>query len=246
MKSIALLLLKLGFILSLASCAWRSPLPSSGMDPQRELTERVRSKPELAVLFVGNSYSFGVPKAFSKIAKEHGKNVRVGHSTFGGWTLAKHAAYEPTLKKIREGNWDIVVIQEHSEIPAMSRWKRDATMFPPLRKLVTEARDHGAIPILYQTWGRRDGDAKVRHDDFHAMNARVREGYQAAARNAGGLLVVPAGDAWEREMNAGHGGGLFMPDGSHPTPIGNSVTAEVFYQCFWEAAKGCDFSSRIR
>jgi hypothetical protein len=62
------------------------------------------------------------------------------------------------------------------------------------------------------------------------MMSRLREGYQAAADDAGGLVVVPAGDAWEREVSAGRGARLFKDDGSHPSPLGNELTAEVFYE----------------
>lgn len=222
-------------VFGISACSYQMPLPSGpgGGDPRAELAARVSAKPRLAVLFVGNSYSFGVPGAFSKLAAEHGKSVRVGHSTNSGWSLKLHARNPGTLKKIREGKWDVVVLQEHSEIPAMSAMKRAATMYPPLRELVTEVRGGGAIPVLYQTWGRRDGEKGVWHDDFHAMTARVRAGYQAAAKNAGNLVVVPAGDAWEREISAGKGGGLFMPDGSHPTQAGNDLTASVFYEAFF-------------
>jgi len=230
---------KLSCVLSffgLTACSTRTPLPpaNGGKDPRLVLAERVRSSPKPAVLFVGNSYSFGLPKAFEKTAVEHGKSVRTGHSTNGGWSLKQHSTNPGTLKKIREGRWDIVVIQEQSEIPALPPGKRNATMFPPLRSLVTEVRNSGAVPVLYQTWGRRDGDKKPRHDDFHAMTARLRDGYRAAAENCGGMVVVPAGDAWEREKNAGRGAELFMPDGSHPTPFGNEVTAKTFYEALFE------------
>jgi hypothetical protein len=215
----------------ISACATRAPQPAS---PGRaELSARIRAKPDLAVLFVGNSYSFGVPKAFSKCAAGHGRKVRVGHATYGGWTLRKHAGNAATLRKIRDGRWDIIAIQEQSEIPAMAAGKRAAAMFPPLRQLVQEARQQDAVPVLYQTWGRRDGDPKRRNDDFHAMTARLRAGYQAAAANAGGLVVIPVGDAWEREISAGRGGGLFMEDGSHPTPRGDELTAETFFAAFF-------------
>lgn len=235
MKSISRLFVKSTCIFGLAACspqAQLSPGPA-GNDPRRELTDRVASSHELAVLFVGNSYSFGVPKEFSKVAAAHGNNVRIGHSTYGGWTLGQHAENEATLKKIRAGRWDIVVLQEQSEIPAMSARKTAAAMFPPLRKLVIEVRQHGAIPVLYQTWGRRDGDPKVRNDDFLAMTARLRAGYHAASVNAGGVVVVPVGDAWEHEFSAGRGGPLFIVDGSHPTEAGNCLTASVFYDTFF-------------
>ncbi len=234
MKSIPRRLVKLSCILGLfgaSACSNQVPLPSG--DSRKELAERVHAKSELAVCFVGNSYSFGVPRAFSKLAASGGKSVRVGHSTYGGWSLERHAASEATLKKIRDGRWDVVVIQEQSEIPAMSAGMRAGVMFPPLRQLVTAVRREGAIPVLYQTWGRRDGDKGIRRDDFHAMTARLRAGYQAASKAAGDLTVVAVGDAWEREISAGRGSGLFMPDGSHPTPAGNGLTAAVFYEAFF-------------
>ena len=238
MKSIYQSIMKFSGILSLfgiPTCSYQTPLasPLGGSDARQELTERVHAKPELAVLFVGNSYSFGVPRAFSKLATAEGQQVRVGHSTYGGWTLKRHAGNDSTLKKIREGHWDVVVLQEQSEIPAMSARECAARMFPPLRQLVTEVRNHGAVPVLYQTWGRRDGDPHVLHDDFAGMNRRLREGYLAAARNAGGIVVVPVGDAWEREILAGHRNELFMPDGSHPTQRASDLNASVFYETFF-------------
>lgn len=219
-------------VFGLSACSHQAS-PSSHLEignANKELMERIHARPELAILFVGNSYSFGVPKAFSKLAAAAGRPVRVGHSTFGGWTLKRHAGEESTLRKIREGHWDIVVLQEQSEIPAMPARKCAAQMFPPLRQLVTEARRYGAIPVLYQTWGRRDGDSRLPHDNFESMNRRLREGYHAAARHAGGLFVIPVGDVWEREIVAGRGGDLFMPDGSHPTQLGSDLNATVFYE----------------
>lgn len=224
MKNDLLILMKLSCLFGLFSCA-SQPRLAPGPEPRAALAKRVVEKSELAVLFVGNSYSFGVPQAFAKLAKERGKVVRVGHATYGGWTLKRHAANAPTLRKICTGRWDVVVLQEQSEIPSWSPRKRDREMFPPLRALVTEVRRVGALPVLYQTWGRRD--------HFLEMNARLRTGYQAAAENAGGLLVVPVGDTWEREFTAGRGASLFMEDGSHPTAAGNALTAEVFYASFF-------------
>ncbi len=236
MKPLSPALLKISCILSLlgsSACSIQSPPPQGGggVDSRRELSERVRTRPELAVLFIGNSYSFGVPKGFSKHATAHGRKVRVGHATSGGWTLKRHSTHPPTLRKIREGNWDIVVIQEQSEIPALPAKKRAAAMFPPLLTLVAEARQQGAIPVLYQTWGRRDGDPKIANDTFLKMNERLRNGYHAASAHAGNLLVVPVGDAWERKSPPNE---LFLEDGSHPSVAGNDLTSQVFFQTFFE------------
>ena len=228
--------MNLSCLLGVIGCATPAPpAPPAAMEAQRQLAERVRADPELAVLFVGNSYSFGVPKAFSRFAASHGKKVRTGHATYGGWTLERHSTNEATLRKIRDGRWDVVVIQEQSLIPAMPAGERAVKMLPPLRRLVAVVRENGAVPVLYQTWGRRDGDKEVPGDDFLAMNHRLREGYRAAAADAGGLLVVPVGDAWETEVRAGRGNALFMDDGSHPSPHGDRVTAATFYEAIYGA-----------
>ncbi|MBC7981116.1 MAG: hypothetical protein H7Y36_11185 [Armatimonadetes bacterium] len=198
-----------------------------------QLSEKADQE-EVAVLFIGNSYSAGIGAAFGKLANSRGKRVRVGSSTRDGWNLKKHANHAPTLEKLRSGRWDIVVIQDYSLISAMKEKQRARLMDPPVRFFVTAARAMGAVPLLYQTWGRRDGDPSIQGDGFHAMNDRVREGYRAASRNAGGVIIVPAGDAWEREFEAGRGSELYVDDGSHPSAYGNSVTAEAFYKVIFK------------
>jgi hypothetical protein len=231
LKFVLISLMKLSGLLGfLGLCSCAAQAPQAAADPWRELAERIGGTPEPAVLFVGNSYSFALPQTFKKLAAGRGKKVRVGHSTYGGWTLAQHAAHEATLRKIRGGRWDVVVLQEQSLIPALPERRRDKEMSEPLRLLVAEVRQQGAVPLLYQTWGRRDGDPELPNDDFQAMTQRLRAGYQSAARSVGGIQVVPVGDAWEREFLAGDGQELFVEDGSHPSVKGSELTARVFFE----------------
>jgi hypothetical protein len=189
-----------------------------------------------SILFIGNSYSFDVPEELRRTAARDGRKLHVKQVTNGGWTLKQHAENDATLQAIREGGWDFVVIQEQSVIPSQPL-KRTHAMFPHVRKLAAEARGAGAVPVLYQTWGRRDGNERLLGmDDFHAMNRRLRDGYQQAARHAGGLTIVPVGDAWEKEVNAGRGAELYQKDGSHPTARGNQLAARVFYQTLFAEA----------
>jgi hypothetical protein len=195
-----------------------------------------RAEPS-SVLFIGNSYSFDVPKELGRIAAREGRKLRIKQITLGGWTLAQHVASGEAAREIRKGKWDVVVIQEQSRIPSLPS-KRVREMIPNVRKLADEAHAAGALPVLYQTWGRRDGDTYlVSRDDFHSMNKRLREGYQQAAHAAGGLTVVPVGEAWEREVDAGRGDSLFMPDGSHPTDRAEALTAEVFFKTLFLSEK---------
>ncbi len=216
-------------ILALPACSTQVVSQGEAIALRQELAARLQGKPEPAILFVGNSYSFDLPGGLARLAAERGRKIKTGHSTHSGWTLAKHAAHEPTLRKIRSGKWDVVVLQEHSLIPALPPRKRAGLMFPAVRALADEALLHEAVPVLFQTWGRRDGEPGVRGDDFPAMNRRIREGYAAAARDAGGIAVIPVGDAWEREMAAGRGDVLYLEDGSHPAAAGKALIAETFH-----------------
>lgn len=204
--------------------------------PERaEVVGRFLGSDRPAVLFVGNSYTIPVPRVFRRQCKARGRDVRVGMAAHGGWSLAQHAAHEPTRRAIREGGWDIVVLQEWSRLAALPNRRREE-LLPPLMELAREARAAGALPVIYQTWARRDGDlegaAQFPGDDFEAMHGRLREGIREAAREAGGLLVVPVGDAWAREHAAGRGDLLYQDDGSHPTARGASLAARVFTETF--------------
>lgn len=193
----------------------------------------VRKMDDLQVLFIGNSYSFDVPKMFREIARENGRNVKIASCTHGGWSLEKHSMHEPTLKKLRSKNWDIVVIQDFSMHGAYPEERRKKEMYPFVDFFVKEARAIGARPMLYQTWGRRDGQSGLKGDDFYQMNARIREAYSRAAELAGGVEIVRVGDAWEEEFKKGNGPKLYVEDGSHPSVYGNRVSAQVFYEAIY-------------
>ncbi|MFK7852424.1 MAG: SGNH/GDSL hydrolase family protein [Akkermansiaceae bacterium] len=196
---------------------------------ERKALNRRAQSDEFAVLFIGNSYSFGVPSEFRKIAESKGKKVRVGHSTYGGWSLAKHSEHGPTLKKLDTGNWDVVVLQDYSLNPAKPELERRKAMDPAVQLFASKTREQGAIPVLYQTWGRRDGDPEKSDDDFFQMNLRVRSGYHAASERGGGIVIAPVGDVWETKLEEGRGESLFVEDGSHPSDFGNEVSANVIY-----------------
>jgi hypothetical protein len=225
MKIFIVILLAFG----LAACA-------SHQTPEKVQVSKPASDHSTSILFIGNSYSFDVPQELRRTAAGEGRKLRVKQVTHGGWTLKQHAENENTLRAIREGGWDYVVIQEQSLIPSQPL-KRTHAMFPNVRKLADEARKVGAVPVLYQTWGRRDGNERLLGtDDFHAMNLRLREGYQQAAAHAGGLKIVPVGDAWEKEVDAGGLADLYQKDGSHPSERGNQLAARVFYETLFEGS----------
>lgn len=211
--------------LSLSGCV----TTTTGVEKVEEIREGT-ANPKLSVLFIGNSYSFGAPREFSRLARANGKKVSVKQSTIGGWSLEKHMEEPQTLRKLDSRKWDVVVIQDHSLNPGSEEGNRREVMDPGVQFFAEKARAMGALPLLYQTWGRRDGFPPSQGKDFYEMNERVRNGYRKAAERAGGIGVVPVGDAWEREFKAGRGTELYHEDGSHPSAKGDKVTAKEFYR----------------
>lgn len=195
---------------------------------------------DLRVLFVGNSYSFQVPKVFAQIAKSKGKEVHVEQVTKGGWTLAKHAAAEATRTKISGAEWDVVVLQEQSQIPSFPDAQK--RMGPAVEALGGLAKDSGSKLVFFETWGRRDGDVRNRKGDtFAAMQKRLSAGYATAAKQGGGE-VVPVGQVWASVKRDE----LWSKDGSHPSKVGTYLAACVFYAAlFGESPEGAGFVSGL-
>ena len=77
----------------------------------------------------------------------------------GGQTLAGHV-HSGTMNRLTN-HWDVVVLQEQSQIPALGAQQVAQISVPAATTLVAAIRAAGATPLLYQTWGRRDGDGRV-------------------------------------------------------------------------------------
>lgn len=214
----------------LAACATKPASLPDGVFIRNHL----RNKKSVSILFIGNSLSFGLSKELEKIGRKTGMDIRATLQAHGGWTLLRHSKNVDTLQVLRGKRWDIVVLQEQSRIPSLSI-KRRTHMIPAVMQLAHEARTVGAMPVLYQTWGYRDGDKQRIKDNFFTMNRRLREGYHAAAR-VGALPIVSIGDAWEGEVAKGRGEQLFMSDGLHPSSDGVRLNAQVFYEALFSQA----------
>jgi len=212
-------------------------LAATQLELHKEATKRVTSTKTPRILFIGNSYSFQVPKVFETIAKAEGKKIHVEQITKGGWTLKKHASNKETLDSIATGKWDIIVLQEQSQIPAFPEDQRAQLMNPAAIKLATAAKKSGAIPIFYQTWGRKDGDkqnaAQFPKDTYQAMQKRLITGYAKASEATGGTYIVPAGEIWQKAIEKKLGESLYKKDGSHPAKAGNYLVAATFYTALY-------------
>jgi hypothetical protein len=135
----------------------------------------------------------------------------------GGAKLSEHWKGERGLKSkeiIRNGNFDIVVLQEHS-LGTLN--EKDSVI--KYEKLFCDfIKEHGAKPYVYLTWAREN--APQNQDIINKVYAEVGKENKAE--------VVPAGKAWALARQWLPEIKLYDADGSHPSKIGTFLTACVF------------------
>ena len=198
------------------------------------------------VLFVGNSYTFvnDLPATFAGLAEAGRHPVDVAMAASGGWTLEKHLASPETLDQIKSKQWDQVVLQEQSQMPAYEQ-SRTVYMYPAARSLVKVIREDGAAPLFFETWGYRDGDPQYGLAGYEPMQAQLAWGYQRIAQELNAQLA-PVGAAWRASRRQAPQIDLWQADGSHPSKAGTYLAACVFYAViFRESPEGLAYTGGL-
>lgn len=180
------------------------------------------------VLFVGNSYTYvnDLPTVFRHLARAAGENVETAMVAQGGETLAQHVSTGDAPGPIAEARWQFVVLQEQSEIPAVAAL-RSSEFYPAVRTLVGDIRQAGGTPVLLETWAHQAGWS----DDglsYGSMQTALDQGYVTIGGQLG-VVVAPAGQAWQTAIRLEPGIALWQADGSHPTLAGTYLAACVLF-----------------
>jgi hypothetical protein len=186
----------------------------------------------LDILFIGNSYTENLQLMFTPLMAEAYPTSHVAYRTSAGWTLKRHVADPRVRQDIISHTWDYVVLQEHSRRPTFDTETMAYKVHREnVRQLVEWIRESGAKPVLYETWGRRDGDRSSprRSPDFDAMQSHLVRSYADAARETG-ARVVPVGRVWQavRHADIALGRALYEEDGSHASEKGSYLIAATF------------------
>lgn len=187
------------------------------------------------ILFIGNSYTGQIKETVvAFIAATPHKATQLSFITPGGRTLEQHLANPKTIERIASGGWDVVVLQDQSQTPAIAPDKF-MTSSAKLHAAITKS---GARTVYYETWGRRDGDQKnaTRFPTYESMQKALSASYRAAARRDGASLA-PVGTAWQqvRREQTKLGRKLYKNDGSHPSASGALLAAACFYATLFDA-----------
>ena len=204
------------------------------------------SQEEIRVLFLGNSYTYvnDLPKIIEDIATNENKVFTHASVTPGGCTLFQHIESQTSLSKIRQGNWDFVVLQEQSQLPVIDYYRHN-TLKPSYQALYDSIMlyNPNAKVVGYMTWGRRYGGQQCVNFgeglycsadfvDFNHMQDTLTAAYceNAYATNS---YVAPVGEAWKAALTTDPSLVLHSSDNSHPSYDGSYLAACVFYSVFW-------------
>lgn len=190
------------------------------------------------VLFIGNSYTAvnNLPQMVVDIAQSMGENMEYRSNTPGGCTFEMHC-HNQSMNLICEGGWDFVVLQEQSQLPAFPMDSVELYVFPFAQQLVDSVYAHNpcAEPMLYMTWGRKNGDTEFGYppmDTYEGMDSLLYARYMQMGED-NDASVCPVGRVWHylRDHNAEIE--LYMSDESHPSLAGTYAAACAFYTMFF-------------
>lgn len=179
---------------------------------------RAEDAKPIRILFIGNSYTAyngGIYKLLPAMAEERGKKLVCEYTVQGGKGLDWHYDEGAALKRIGEGNWDYVVLQDHS----LQAIERKELLFEYVRKLDAEIDRVGAKTMLYMTWARQ-------HQPENQQ--AITEAYESVGKEVG-AVVVPVGLVWQAWIKAHPDQPLHRADKSHPNANGTWITACTFY-----------------
>lgn len=197
----------------------------------------------IRALFIGNSYTGvnNLPQLVANLSASGGKTLIIDSNTPGGYSYGMHATDATSLSKIAQGGWDVVVLQEQSQIPTIDQY-RYTYMYPGAAELRDSIRLYNpcATIITYMTWGRRFGGQQCINGycspvftDFNHMQDSLRSAYEEVS-DLIGAKVAPVGMAWKKALQEDTTLVLHASDNSHPDITGSYLAACVFHCAIWQ------------
>ena len=146
-----------------------------------------------------------------------------------------------SMAMIQAGGWDIVVLQEQSQLPSFPQNQVEQQCFPYAQQLVDSIYAHNpdAEPMFYMTWGRKSGDPDPNNvaefpvlGTYEGMDSMLCERYTYMAQTYHTSLC-PVGRVWHYLRTNNPDIELYASDGSHPSVAGTYAAACAFYVMFF-------------
>lgn len=191
---------------------------------------------EKNVLFIGNSYTYvnDLPSMINAMASSTNDTINVASNTPGACRFSQHVT-NMSMTLIQQGGWDLVVLQEQSQLPSFPMSQVSQEVFPFAEALVDSiyANNICPEPMFYMTWGHKKGDADnaVYYpplSTYEGMDSLLRERYLYMGKTFD-ASVCPVGKVWHYIRHNHPKIELYQNDNSHPTIEGSYAAACAFY-----------------
>ena len=197
-------------MLAALAAAIGSCLRSDGTGPPATSTEALR------VLFIGNSLTYwnDLPELVRALADaSNTRPISTDMVAQANFALIDHFTMSDALSVVREGRFDVVVLQQGPSSLAVNRdslrmWTAD---------WAGEIRAGGGWPALFAVWPNAT--------NFSSF-AAVSESYRLAADDVNGLFF-PVGDTWLATWEQRADAPLYDADQFHPGLAGSYAAAVV-------------------
>jgi hypothetical protein len=207
------MVLGVGFVLMVASCRLYEP-------PRYERLKETPGTPQVRVLLIGNSLTYynDMPGLLQQLSKHEKAPIYVEQDTFPLRKLSGAWNGGGPLKRIRNGHWDYVVLQEYSNLPLVD-------LDESLKYFMLfndEVKRSGAKTIIFQNWTREGSEG-----EFGKMQAA----YKTIQQRTGGTLA-PIGPA-VRDITRNRPDIELLVDDRHPSEAASYLTACVLYNVIY-------------
>lgn len=190
------------------------------------------------VLFLGNSYTYvnNLPQLIADAALSVGDTLIFDSHTPGGYKLVQHSADAISQSKIAAGGWDYVVLQGQSQEPITD----ENNFYTGAVNLKNQIKQYNpcAVPLLYMTWGRKNGDALNCPNipvmcTYEGMDTTIKRDYLTIA-DWYRMEVSPVSVVWKYLRNNHPNINLYLADESHPSAEGSYAAACCFYAAIFK------------
>lgn len=208
---------------------------------------------QLEVLFIGNSLTSynDLPNMFVELAKSLDKTVYADSHTPGGKSLFRHAQDSITLSKIKQRQWDFIILQGSSRRIAYPETFDDEPHDEGLKMLKSIIKKNCASTriLIFMPFAYEDG-MNWYQGWIQGYAAMQRDIYDKTMEHAikDSLSVSPVGWVWYEFLKSKsfplHY--LFLTDWVHPNEKGSYLTACVIYcSIFLEKTFGSSYLADI-
>ena len=176
----------------------------------------------LRILFIGNSHTYmnDLPACVKALAREEGYSCEVTMLAHGGWYLSQHVKEPQTKFNMMHGDYDYIVLQEHSH-----PFDRTDNYRSAVKTISAWADKAGSRIVIYGTWARKDD--KASQDYMNNINREI------ADKN--GAILAPVGEHWWSYIDSRPDLELYDEDGAHASRAGTEFAAKIIWTAIEES-----------